>query len=155
MQPEEKWFMVVQWWEIRVGWTNYFFFNCYAFILISIYSYILQTLLLSNLMQINFYPSFHENKNHFCFRDSLWARGGGQRKRERENPKQPPHPAQSPQGSIRKPWDHNQSRNQRVKRINWLSHPGVPVKTNFWWSWWFVLLFLLFCISCFVSKCFN
>ena len=64
-------------------------------------------------------------------RQSTWVedRGRGKEK-ERENPKQVQHTAQSPtRGSIPQPWDQDLSWNQEV--LNKLSHPASPFYVSF------------------------
>ena len=67
---------------------------------------------------------FHlRNMLSFFWLNDLWDRdstsGRGAEKREKENPKQAPHLAQSPSwGSISRPWDHD------------LSHPELGLLTD-------------------------
>ena len=53
-----------------------------------------------------------------------WARRGRERKRETQNPKQPPRPGAWRGARTHEPWDHDLSCSQT---FDWLSHPGTPV----------------------------
>lgn len=74
----------------------------------------------------------------FCFwycllnSHSFFFRGGGegQKKRERENPKQVPQAAggQCGWGFISQPWDHDWAKTES-QTLNWLSHPGARLLT--------------------------